>query len=114
MQEDGGTAEGTGVPLEQGRQTEERTRPTSCGTRMPASWAGAVGPSPGAEQDEQVHCRAARQECRRCEYERADQERLAAQAQKTAETQASLGLHMPVQDEHGEDLDYIHNVEQEE
>ena len=57
-----------------------------------------------AEQDEQVHCRAARQECRRCEYERADQERLAAQAQKTAETQASLGLHMPVQDEHGEDL----------
>ena len=39
---------------------------------------------------------------------------MAAQAQKTAETQACLGSHTPVQDEHGEDLDYIHNVEQEE
>ena len=26
----------------------------------------------------------------------------------------SLGSHTPVQDEHGEDLDYIHDVEQEE
>ena len=39
---------------------------------------------------------------------------MAAQAQKTAETQVCLGSHTPVQDEHGEDLDYIHDVEQEE
>ena len=39
---------------------------------------------------------------------------MAAQTVSTAETQASLGSHTPVQDEHGEDLDYIHDVEQEE
>ena len=39
---------------------------------------------------------------------------MATQTQSTAETQASLGSHTPVQDEHGEDLDYIHDVEQEE
>ena len=67
-----------------------------------------------AEQDEQARRRATRRERRHCEYERADQEHLATQAQNTAETRASLGSHTPVQDEHGEDLDYIHNVEQEE
>ena len=67
-----------------------------------------------AEQDEQVRRRAARQERRHREYERADQERLAVQTKSATETQASLGSHTPVQDEHGEDLDYIHNVEQEE
>ena len=39
---------------------------------------------------------------------------MTAQAQNTAGAQASLGSHTPVQDEHGEDLDYIHDVEQEE
>ena len=39
---------------------------------------------------------------------------MAAQTKSATETQASLGSHTPVQDEHGEDLDYIHNVEQEE
>ena len=58
-----------------------------------------------AEQDELERRRATRRECRCCEYERADQERLATQTQNTAETRASLGLHTPVQDEHGEDLD---------
>ena len=67
-----------------------------------------------AEQDEQVRHRAVRQERRHREYERAEQERLAAQTVSTAEAQASLGSHTPVQDEHGEDLDYIHDVEQEE
>ena len=67
-----------------------------------------------AEQDEQVRRQAARQERRRHEYERADQERLAVQTKSATETQASLGSHTPVQDEHGEDLDYIHDVEQEE
>ena len=66
------------------------------------------------EQDEQERRRAARRECRRCEYERADQECLAMQARDTAENRVSLGSHTPVQDEHGEDLDYIHDVEQEE
>ena len=66
------------------------------------------------EQDEQACRRAARQERRRREYKRAKQERLAAQTVSTAEAQASLGSHTPVQDEHGEDLDYIHDVEQEE
>ena len=36
------------------------------------------------------------------------------QARDTAENRVSLGSHTPVQDEHGEDLDYIHDVEQEE
>ena len=36
------------------------------------------------------------------------------QTQHTAETWVPLGSHTPVQDEHGEDLDYIHDVEQEE
>ena len=67
-----------------------------------------------AEQDELERRWATRRERRHCEYERADQERLATQTQNTAETRASLGLHTPVQDEHGEDLDYIHDVEQEE
>ena len=67
-----------------------------------------------AEQDELARRRAARWERRRCEYERADRERLATQTQHTAETRVPLGSHTPVQDEHGEDLDYIHDVEQEE
>ena len=53
------------------------------------------------EQDELECRRAARQERRHCEYERADQECLVMQTQNTAETRASLGSHMPVQDEHG-------------
>ena len=66
------------------------------------------------EQDQQAYHRVERQERRRHEYERAEQECLAAQAQSTARNQAILGSHTPVQDEHGEDLDYIHDVEQEE
>ena len=66
------------------------------------------------EQNEQVRRRAARQVCWRREYTRADQEHLTAHAQGTVGAQASLGSHTPVQDEHGEDLDYIHDVEQEE
>ena len=71
-----------------------------------------------AEQDEIMRCRATRRECRHCEYERAEQGRLAQQAQGTAQAQAQaqapMGLHTPVQDEHGEALDYIHDVEQEQ
>ena len=66
------------------------------------------------EQDEQAHHHAEQRECRHREYERAEHECLAAQAQSTTGTQASLGSHTPVLDEHGEDLDYIHDVEQEE
>ena len=68
------------------------------------------------EQDEIVRRRAARRERRHCEYERAEQERLAQQARSTAQAQAQapMGSHTPVQDKHGEALDYIHDVEQEQ
>ena len=69
-----------------------------------------------AEQDEIACCRATRRECRHCEYERAKQERLAQQARDAAQAQARapMGSHTPVQDEHSEALDYIHDVEQEQ
>ena len=49
-----------------------------------------------AEQDEQACHRAAQQERRRRDYEWAEQQHLAAQAQSAAETQVSLGSHTPV------------------
>ena len=63
--------------------------------------------------------RIEQQECRRLEQERqepphTEQEHLAVQAQATAGRQTSFGSHTPVHDEHGEDLDYIDNLELEE
>ena len=59
------------------------------------------------------------QECLRAGQEqlnrlRAEQECLRAQAQATARSQMPFGSHTPVQDEHGEDLDYYDDLEQEQ
>ena len=59
------------------------------------------------------------QECRRLEQERqepprTEQEHLAVQAQAAAGRQTPFGSHTPVHDEHGEELDYIDNLELEE
>ena len=59
------------------------------------------------------------QECRRLEKEwqeppRMEQEHLAVQAQAAAGRPTPFGSHTPVHDEHGEDLDYIDNLELEE
>ena len=43
-----------------------------------------------------------------------EQEHLAVQAQAAAGRQTPFGSHTPVHDEHGEDLDYIDNLELEE
>ena len=50
----------------------------------------------------------------RQEPPRTEQEHLAVQAQATAGRQTPFGSHMPVHDEHGENLDYIDNLELEE
>ena len=61
----------------------------------------------------------AEQECWHLEQERqepprTEQEHLVVQAQATAGRQTTFGSHMPVHDEHGENLDYIDNLELEE
>ena len=72
-----------------------------------------------AEQERQMRLRIEQQE-HRClgqewqEPPRTEQEHLTVQAQVTAGRQTSFGSHMPVHDEHGEDLDYIDNLELEE
>ena len=72
-----------------------------------------------AEQERQVHLCVEQQECRRLEQERqepprTEQEHLAVQAQAAAGRQTPFGSHTPIHDEHGEDLDYINNLELEE
>ena len=79
--EDGGTAEGARVPPERGRQTEEREHDQLVVEQERLQAGQEQLARLRAEQDEQAHRRAARRECRHCEYERADQERLAMQAQ---------------------------------
>ena len=59
------------------------------------------------------------QECWCLEQERQEpphtkQEHLAVQAQAAAGRQTPFGSHTPVHDVHGEDLDYIDNLELEE
>ena len=72
------------------------------------------------EQERQVRLCVGQQECRRLEQERqepprTEQEHLAVQAQATAGGRPTpFGSHTPVHDEHGEDLDYIDNLELEE
>ena len=66
-----------------------------------------------------MHLRVEHQECRCLEQEWqepscTEQEHLAVQAQAAAGRQTSFGSHTPVHDEHGEDLDYIDNLELEE
>ena len=72
-----------------------------------------------AEQEQQVGLRIEQQECRHLEQEpqeppRTEQEHLAVQAQAAGGRQTPFGSHMPVHDKHGEDLDYIDNLELEE
>ena len=63
-----------------------------------------------------MRLRIEQQEHWRLEQEppRTEQEHLAVQAQAAGGRQTSFGSHMPVHDEHGEDLDYIDNLELEE
>ena len=68
---------------------------------------------------EQERLRTEQQKHRRCEQERqepprTEQEHLAVQAQAATRRQAPFESHTPIQDEHGEDLDYIDNLELEE
>ena len=73
----------------------------------------------GQEQLDRLRAEQEQQERRRLEQERqepprTEQEHLAVQAQATAGRQTPFGSHMPVHDEHGENLDYIDNLELEE
>ena len=66
-----------------------------------------------------MRLRVEQQECRHLEQERqepprTEQEHLAVQAQAATGRQTPFGSHTPVHDEHGEDLDYIDNLELEE
>ena len=64
-----------------------------------------------------MRLRIEQQECWHLEWQeppRTEQEHLAVQAQASARRQTPFGSHMPVHDEHGEDLDYIDNLELEE
>ena len=66
-----------------------------------------------------MHLRVEQQECLHLEQERqepprTEKEYLAVQAQAAAGRQTPFGSHTPVHDKHGEDLDYIDNLELEE
>ena len=71
------------------------------------------------EQERQMRLRVEQQE-RQClgqeqqEPPRTEQEHLVVQAQAAARRQTSFRSHMPVHDKHGEDLNYIDNLELEE
>ena len=64
-----------------------------------------------AEQEQQERWRL---EQERQEPPRTEQEHLAVQAQAAAGRQTPFGSHMPVHDEHGQNLDYIDNLELEQ
>ena len=66
-----------------------------------------------------MHLRVEQQEHQRLEQEQqetphTEQKHLAVQAQAAAGRQTSFGSHTPVHNKHGEDLDYIDNLELEE
>ena len=72
-----------------------------------------------AEQERQVHLHIEQRERRCLEQERqepphTEQEHLAVQAQAAAGRQTLFMSHTPIHDEHGEDLNYIDNLELEE
>ena len=100
------------------RQAQARTGGTRSQAGMPSHWTRTVR-SPLGGTGRQVCLRVEQQECRRLEQEQqeppcTEQEHLAVQAQAAARRQTPFGSHMPVHDKHGEDLDYIDNLELEE